>query len=771
MRAALILLISFAASAAPPPIPWHSSPTTAAAVARAQQKVLLVYLRDGACERCNVREDAWFTVAAADPLFQHTLDAFLPLRLTTGQVPPEHAIVNQLTRRRKPPVVGIFDASGVPLEVFEKLPTKWTPVGEELLRFRSRRELLARGVELRLAGQTALADYATGNALLDLAHWRAAVERLDKAIEGFAKAGEKENEQLARVFAAYARYGAGQKDRGRTEIAEILEAPLADAVAAEAHLANGGIYESQARTASRTLAADPGPLGVDRRRRRREDVAGANARRSDVVVNLDRRNLALAVESYRKAYELAAPGTRTLELAKEALARVDDRPMPPKDGDARALRIVPPARQTLTGPAEFLVEAPSGVERIDFYLDEKKMASATKPPYRATFDVGSTPRLRTVRALAFGAGETLRGEAMVTINDRVDAFLVSIVSPAGARIDNAADVDVGVRIPPGRSLARLEISWNDRLLATLTAPPYRARVEAGGAFGYLRALGTLDDGTTAEATRLYNSGAMSAEVEVGAVNVIATVTNAAGRRMRGLTSEDFVIEDEGQRVAATLRSSEDEPVTIGVAVDSSSSMKGKQLYVMQAAAQLVERALRPQDQAFLVAFDLRVRLAHPRSNDAASLRRAIFDLVATGGTSIFDGVTFALQQFQGVAGKKALVVLTDGREGTSSASAKECERLARALGVPVYVFVPEGGERQAHALREISEATGGVLYHSAAVAALPALFDLLADELRGQYVLSFTRPPGVAAGSWRTIRVSVPGRDANVRTIQGYRAN
>jgi hypothetical protein len=72
------------------------------------------------------------------------------------------------------------------------------------------------------------------------------------------------------------------------------------------------------------------------------------------------------------------------------------------------------------------------------------------------------------------------------------------------------------------------------------------------------------------------------------------------------------------------------------------------------------------------------------------LEDLVYDLTPRGGTSIFDGVSFALQQFQGISGKKALLVLSDGREGTSGASAKECERLARAIGVPVSVLVPPG---------------------------------------------------------------------------------
>lgn len=180
---------------------------------------------------------------------------------------------------------------------------------------------------------------------------------------------------------------------------------------------------------------------------------------------------------------------------------------------------------------------------------------------------------------------------------------------------------------------------------------------------------------------------MSESVEVGDVTVIATVNDGKGERIAGLTSKDFSIRDEGEAVKPELRSTDDDPVTIGIAIDSSASMAGRQLYVIRAATQFLGRALRPQDQAFVISFDTGARLVHPRSSNSASLRESVYSLSPKGGTSIFDGVTFALQQFQGVTGKKALVVFSDGAEGTSSASARECERLARAVGVPVYVVV------------------------------------------------------------------------------------
>jgi VWFA-related protein len=220
-----------------------------------------------------------------------------------------------------------------------------------------------------------------------------------------------------------------------------------------------------------------------------------------------------------------------------------------------------------------------------------------------------------------------------------------------------------------------------------------------------------------------------------------------------------------------LRSSDEDPVTIGIAIDSSSSMAGRQVYVINAATQFLGRALRPQDQAFVVAFDSGARLVHGRSGDAAALRESVYALTPQGGTSIFDGVTFALQQFQGIGGKKALLVLTDGREGTSSASARECERLARTVGVPVYVVVPPGGDRNKNALSAIAALTGGTMFIGEPAETFPAMFDRLAAEMRGQYVLSFTRPAGIKPGTWRSLRVDVQRPDAKVRTIQGYRAN
>ncbi len=749
------LLIPVAASAA---VPWQSDPVAAMTAARREGKMLLVSYRP------NKAVDRLFAAAERDALFPQAMDAYVPLRVERGA---RGVFADRLAKEKKSPMIAVADATGAILGTLDGGKLKWELVGEMLLRFRNVRLLAAKAAELRaVAKDDAAADLQLGHALLGAREWRRAAERLDYAATAFEKRGDKEAQQLSDIAGGHAWVAAGHEMRGRTQIEDVLRDPASVQIEAEAHLALGLIEDSK-KNGRRAIT-----MTAPTKNRLNGEMMGGGGR---VVAVANPRAILLAISHYRKAYELAPPGTQVLEQARAALARIDDRPLPPKETGAgvaaSTLRIIPPARQTVSGEAEFVAQAPPNVARVDFFLDDKQVASVKKAPFRASFDVGTTATARRVRARAFDRDGKAVGDAVVTINDRADAFFVTIVSPVADVIENAANVELDVRVPPGRTLKNVELSWNGTPFATLTRPPLRARLQTGGELGYLRALATLDDGTSAEATKLFNTVAAET-VEVGAVTVIASVLDRSGKRIPGLTARDFEVFDEGKRVDdATLRSSEDEPVTIGVAVDSSGSMAGKQLYVVRAAAEFLGRALRPQDEAFVVSFDSSARLVHPRSHDAASLRNAVLELVPGGGTSMFDGVTFALQQLQGIPGKRALLVLSDGREGKSSASAKECERLARAIGVPVYAIVPPGGEKSGHALLDIVEATGGLLLYATPVGELAEMSDRLAAEVRGQYVLSFTRPAGVKPGDWRSIRVNVRGRDAVVRTIQGYRAN
>lgn len=743
MRLASVLFALFLPLvAAAATVEWQTDPDAAVALAQRDGRMLLVYYRLTTNGPSNAAERA-IAQMSADEVFVHSLDAFVPLRV-------DHRTDSQKwLKTPREPLLALYDASGTPLAEFWKVRSGWKAVAEDVLRFRGVRELVAQSAALRLADNATAADFLLGYVMRETRRLEESMNVFLRAAEGFARNGDTVSEQLARLGAAGSQFAYGQKPQARAELNKILANAASQDVEAEATLLLASIFEANART----------PVSSVPRGKMLPPVA-----RSPVA-------LSPAIKLYRDAYVLAASGSTTEASARSALERLDNAPLPSK-GDANAsLRIIPPPRTTFTGHSQFLIEAPPATARVDVFLDEEKVATRTRKPFRVAFDVGSTPRLRVVKARAFDSSGALLGETTLPINDRLDNFYVTIVNPATRTIRGRTPVQVDVKAPPERSVSSVAILWNGEPVATLTRPPYESIVAAQEpTLSYLEAVATLDDGTTASATRVYN-GELGETVDVAAVTVLATVTGADGNPQRGLTAADFVIEDEGTRVKHDLLSDDDDPVTIGIAIDSSSSMQGRQLYALRAATRFLERALRTNDQAFVVAFDTRARLVHERSSDLDSLRASILDLMPAGGTSIFDAATFALQQFQGIPGRKALIVVSDGREGTSSASAREAERLARTVGVPIYLFVPPGGGgRLGHALSQLSDLTGGTLYHSIAEKDFDTTYDRLAAELRAQYVLQFRRPSGVASGEWRTIRVTAPP-GANVRTIAGYRAN
>ena len=195
------------------------------------------------------------------------------------------------------------------------------------------------------------------------------------------------------------------------------------------------------------------------------------------------------------------------------------------------------------------------------------------------------------------------------------------------------------------------------------------------------------------------------------------------------------------------------------------------LDTIDTAFKFVNVAVSPRDRVFLVAFDDRPHLLESPTTDRDALKTALFDLRPAGSTAVIDAIAFSLQQFTGLAGKKALVVITDALEGASSQSSGAAERMAKESGVPIYVIIPPGGRthRLGNALEGIATATGGIVEYGPRAGEQLAVFTRIRDEVHGQYLLSF--PSHAAnAGAWRDLRVEVDRPHAIVRTIAGYYA-
>src|SRR5205823_11976877 len=224
-----------------------------------------------------------------------------------------------------------------------------------------------------------------------------------------------------------------------------------------------------------------------------------------------------------------------------------------------------------------------------------------------------------INAFGFKAAGCAIVQAVATINDRLD-FRVALVSPVGSEVSGRTIIEASVEAPPDRATKSVELFWNEVKIGGFQVPPYRVTFNTPKAFGYFRAVATLDDGRTAEETRVVNSPEVGETLDVHTIAFAATVTDRNSERIAGLAANDFKVSDRGEAVKVKVRDADDEPVTIGLAIDSSASMRSVLLDTMETAYKFVNVAVSPRDRVFLVAFDHRPHLLESPTTDRDALK-------------------------------------------------------------------------------------------------------------------------------------------------------
>ena len=298
------------------------------------------------------------------------------------------------------------------------------------------------------------------------------------------------------------------------------------------------------------------------------------------------------------------------------------------------------------------------------------------------------------------------------------------------------------------------------------------------------------------------------------INVTATVTDESGRFVSGLAKEDFRLFDDDESVEVTHFSNERVPVSLGIVLDTSGSMTPDKMGSARGAIERFMELLGSDDEMFLYRFANVTELAQGWTKDRKVLSRALNELYAGGGTAMYDGIADALPlAASGKNRKKAIVVISDGNDTSSSTTPRELKEMIRQSEVMVYAIGvdgrletyarnpqprspfpipspipgrgprwpfpipggggsgPFGGTRRegldANALHQITDDTGGRTEVVRDFGDLNGATTRIADELSKQYYLGYTSP-GHKDGRWHTIRVEVKERRLNVRARRGY---
>jgi Ca-activated chloride channel family protein len=255
---------------------------------------------------------------------------------------------------------------------------------------------------------------------------------------------------------------------------------------------------------------------------------------------------------------------------------------------------------------------------------------------------------------------------------------------------------------------------------------------------------------------------------VNLVEVYASVTDAEGNAVTDLKASDFELRENGEPQTVTNFTAGEFPLSVAIGLDRSFSMSGTRLSLAKSAAQAFLEELRPQDEAMILAIGSQVEVAAPLSANRAAQQVAINKLDAFGTTGLHDAIITAIDEVQPAKGRRALVLLSDGNDRYSQATAVDALERARRSDVMIY---PVGiGQTRAPLFAELATVTGGRSFYARDAVQLSETLRSIARELRRQYLLGYTptRPPVSGSNEWRSISVTVKRPDVHVRARDGY---
>lgn len=274
--------------------------------------------------------------------------------------------------------------------------------------------------------------------------------------------------------------------------------------------------------------------------------------------------------------------------------------------------------------------------------------------------------------------------------------------------------------------------------------------------------------------------------QVSLVVLHASILNDRGTFVPGLKQESFrVFEDKVEQKLSVFKQ-EDVPVSFGLVIDNSGSMRDKRLQVNAAALTFVKTS-NPQDEGFVVNFndDYYLDTEHDFTSDLNEMKTALERIDARGSTALYDAVIGSLDHLKkGTRDKKVILVVTDGEDNASRHSLENTVEQAQRNDAVIYAVGLFSDDDLKHnrramkkargALSQLANATGGLAFFPEDTNDTEAICTQIAHDIRNQYTLAYY-PTNVARdGSFRAVQVDVaPPRGVgklNVRTRTGYYA-
>jgi VWFA-related protein len=305
--------------------------------------------------------------------------------------------------------------------------------------------------------------------------------------------------------------------------------------------------------------------------------------------------------------------------------------------------------------------------------------------------------------------------------------------------------------------------------------------------------------------------------DVKVVNLFATVRDKKDQIVKGLTKDDFLLDEEGRAQTIRYFSAESNlPLTVGLLLDTSGSTRLVLPDEVAASRQFLAQVLRPkEDRAFVIHFSSEVELLQDLTGSREALERSLGQIAApqqlqrqrggypvpggrgpggggrrgAGGTALYDAVFLGADEImRKQTGRKALILLSDGEDNGSRVTFEGAVEAAQRADTIVYTILfsdsdfdmrpiraaarrggfdlPDGKR----VMRELAGDTGARLFEVSRKLSFEKVFAIIEEDLRNQYSLGYSPDPPAAAGTYRRIRLKGKPKGLTIQTRDGYYA-
>ena len=441
-----------------------------------------------------------------------------------------------------------------------------------------------------------------------------------------------------------------------------------------------------------------------------------------------------------------------------------------------SLILVPPDSDVVFGlwRAEALVTG-ERIAKVAFFLDDAVQLTRRRPPFTAELRLSEFPTEQLVKAEGYDENGNVVASDEVFLNQPHGELRVRILEPPrGRSAYGTVKAKAEIVIPEETFVTQVEFLINDELQMTVEKPPWEAEVKVppGQDLVYLTVNAELNDGARAEDVRFLVAPAHIEEVDVNLVELYTTVTDKSGLLVRGLEKAEFNVFEDGQaQQIAKFELVENLPLTLGITIDTSGSMFESLGEAQSAAVGFLESIITPRDRCFAVAFADKPALLMERTSDVGAVAEVLENLVANGSTSLHDAIVTSLYYYRGIRGRRALVILSDGEDTSSSLEFAEALEYAKRSGVSVYSIGLRIGKADIgvrRKLEKLSEETGGRTFYIKEAVDLAKVYKDIERELRSQYLVAYNSNQQGNAGQYHEVEVKVRDGKLKARTIRGY---